>query len=353
MKMLSFTIKTPRGKATVGPGNPVFIVAEMSGNHNQSYEKALKIIDAAVEAGADALKLQTYTPDTLTIDCDNEYFQVKGTWAGQTLYDLYKTAYTPWEWQPKLKEYAEKKGLLVFSTPFDETAVDFLEKMDVAIYKVASFEIGHLPLLERIGKTKKPVIISRGLASIEDIKTAIKTLKGAGTPEVAVLHCVSSYPASPEQMNLMTIPDIAKRFGVISGLSDHTLGTTVSIAATAIGASIIEKHFTLSREEGGPDAAFSLEPEEFKQLVKSVRETEAALGKPTYDIGKKEAENIVFKRSIFIVEDIKKGDKLTEKNIRIIRPGHGLAPKHFDEVLGKRALKDIKRGTPLRLDLIG
>lgn len=352
--MENIIIKTSKGERAIGPGQPIFIIAEMSGNHNQDIERAYKIIDAAAEAGVDAVKLQTYTADTMTIDCDNEYFQVKvnDAWKGQTLYSLYKKAYTPWEWQPKLKEYGESKGLVVFSTPFDNTAVDFLEKMNVALYKVASFEVVDIPLLKRIGQTKKPVIMSRGMASQEEIETAIMTLKKNGSPQVAVLHCVSSYPAKPEEMNLATVSDLAKKFDVIAGLSDHSLGTTVSIASTALGGCIIEKHLTLSRAEGGPDAGFSLEPDELKELVKSVRIVEKAIGEPSYGAGKNESENVIFRKSLFVVEDIKKGEKLTPKNIRSIRPGHGLAPKHYDKVIGKIAAKNIKRGTPLSWQLI-
>lgn len=352
--MKSFTIKTPKGERTIGPEYPAFIIAEMSGNHNQSYEKALKLIDIAVEAGVDAIKLQTYTADTLTINCDKEPFQVKvnDAWAGKTLYDLYKIAYTPWEWQKKLKDYAESKGVLLFSTPFDVTAVDFLEKMDVQLYKVASFETGHIPLLKKIGQTKKPVIMSRGLTSIEELELAIKTLKEAGAPEVAVLHCVSSYPATPDQMNLKTIPDIAHRLNVIAGLSDHSLGIVTPIAAVVLGACVIEKHFTTSRAEGGVDSAFSLEAQELKEMVRTIRETEAALGKPTYKTEAKEAENMIFKQSVFIVEDIKAGEIFTEKNIRIIRPSYGLAPKYFEEILGKTACHNIEKGTPLKWNLI-
>lgn len=352
--MTDFTIKTPKGIRKIGSGHPAFIIAEMSGNHQLSYERALKIIDAAVRAGVDAVKLQTYTADTLTIDCKKESFQIKtnNTWAGKTLYELYKTAYTPWEWQPKLKQYAESKGLLLFSTPFDETSVDFLEKMNVEAYKIASFEINHIPLLKKIGSTKKPVIISRGLASPEELERAILALKQAGCPQVAVLHCISSYPAKYEQMNLKTIPDIRERFNVVAGLSDHTLGITAAIAAVALGASIIEKHLTISRKEGGPDAQFSLEPDEFKQLVQSVREAEAALGKPTYEPSKDEEENIIFKRSIFVVRDIKKGEEISPANIRIIRPGYGMNPIFYEEMLGKRASRDLEQGTPLTPDCI-
>lgn len=347
--MKELVIKTAKGERKIGKGNPVFIIAEMSGNHNHSLERAKEIVDAAAQSGADAIKLQTYTPDTMTIDCDKEYFQVKvnKAWKGKTLYNLYKEAYTPWEWHSELKKHAESKGLIFFSTPFDETAVDFLEKLNVQLYKVASFEINHIPLLKKIGQTRKPVILSRGLASEDEISIAIKTLKEFGCPEIMVLHCVSSYPAKPEQMNLSTIPDIEKRFNVLSGLSDHTLGINTSISAVALGASLIEKHFTLSRNDGGPDAEFSLEPKELKNLVESIREVEKAIGTPTYKIGDKEKENLVFKRSIFVVEDIHIGGVFTEKNIRIIRPGNGLSPAKYEKVLGKRSKKDLKRGTPL------
>jgi len=347
-------IKTPRGERKIGPDQPVFIIAEMSGNHNQSIDRAYEIIDAAVLAGVDAVKLQTYTPDTMTIDCNKEVFKVgdNNVWKGQTLYQLYSQAYTPWEWQPKLKEYGEKKGILVFSTPFDETAVDFLEEMNVELYKVASFEVGDLELLKKIGKTKKPVIISRGLASLQNIKTAVKTLKRAGTSQVAVLHCVSSYPAIPEQMNLATIPDIAKKLKVVSGLSDHTLGATVSLASIGLGAKIIEKHFTLKRSDGGPDAGFSLEPQEMKELVLAIREAEKAIGLPTYKIGKREQENLIFRRSLFAVADIKKGEKLTRQNVRCIRPGYGLEPKNLNKVIGRTAACQIDRGTPLDWKLL-
>ncbi|MEK7194232.1 MAG: pseudaminic acid synthase [Patescibacteria group bacterium] len=336
-------------KRKVGPGHPVFIIAEMSGNHGQSFNKAKKIVDAAARAGVDAIKLQTFKPDEHTLDCDNKYFQVKinKAWKGETLYSLYKKVYTPWEWQAKLKKYAESKGLICFSAPGHESAVDFLEKIKVPVYKVASFDIVDPALLKRIGRTKKPVIISRGLASVEDIKFAIKTLRSAGCPAVAVLHCISSYPAKLEQMNLLTVPDIVKRFGVVSGLSDHSLGLTASLTAVALGASIIEKHVILSRKDGGPDAEFSLEPREFKELVQSVREIEKVLGEVSYKVGKHEAQNIIFRRSLFVVENINKDEKFTKKNIRSIRPGYGLPPKELPKVLGKKATKDILRGTPL------
>ncbi len=349
-----FTIENGTDRRRIGPGNSTFIIAEMSGNHNQSFERATSLVDAAAAAGVDAIKLQTYTADTLTIDCDNEYFQVgvNEAWAGKTLYELYGEAFTPWDWQPKLKEYAESKGLVFFSTPFDVTAVDFLEEMEMPLYKVASFETGDLPLLRRIGATQKPVIISRGLTSAEDLQLALQTLSDAGCPQVAVLHCVSSYPASATQMNLSTIPEIAERFGVVAGLSDHTLGLVVPIAAVSLGASIIEKHFTLARADGGPDAAFSLEPQELAEMVAAVRQTELAAGVPTFEIGDKESENIVFRKSIFVVEAIKEGEPFTADKIRIIRPGFGLAPKHYDSVIGQTATQDIERGTPLSWELV-
>ena len=347
--MQNFIIKTAKGMRIIGQNQPVFIIAEMSANHGHSFNKALKIIDAVARSGADAIKLQTYTADTITIDSDKKYFQVKvnKAWQGQTFYSLYKKAYTPWKWQPKLKKYAESKGLVCFSTPFDNTAVDFLGEMNVALYKVASFEVVDIPLLKKIGATKKPVIMSRGMTTKNEIHLAIKTLKKAGCPAVALLHCVSSYPSSPEEMNLKTIPDMAKKFKTVVGLSDHTLGTTVSIGAVAMGASIIEKHITWRRSEGGPDAKFSLEPKELKQLVISIRELEKAIGKPTYGSGKKESENVVFRKSLFVVQDIKSGEKFTSKNVRAIRPGHGLAPLYFDKVIGLKAKIDIERGTPL------
>ena len=353
-KMNTISIKTPKGEREIGPGHPTFIIAEMSGNHNQSYERAIQIIDKAIEAGVDAIKLQTYTADTLTIDCDKEPFQVKvnDDWKGNSLYSLYQKGNTPWEWHSKLKDYAESKGVMLFSTPFDVTAVDFLETLNMQLYKVASFETGHIPLLKRIGRTKKPVIVSRGMTSIEDLELAIKTLKDAGAPEVVVLHCISSYPATPNQMNLKTIPDIEKRFNVMAGLSDHSLGITAPISAVTLGASVIEKHFTLSRAEGGPDASFSLEPHELKQMVKCIREAEVALGEPTYSVKEREAENLVFKQSIMVVKDMKRGDIFTEDNIRIIRPGYGLPPKHFEETLGKIAKENLERGTPLTWEAV-
>jgi pseudaminic acid synthase len=341
------------GKRKIGFGYPTFIVAEISGNHNQNYKKALQIIDAAIDAGVDAIKLQTYTADTLTIDSDEKWFRItEGPWKGQNLYQLYKKAYTPWNWQAKLKKYAEKRGVLFFSSAFDETSVDFLQSLRVQVYKVASFEAVDIGLLEKIGKTGKPVILSRGMASLEEIELALKTLYRNGTPRVAILHCVSEYPADPKDMNLTTIPDLAKKFKVVTGLSDHTLGITTSIAAVALGASIIEKHVTFDRSEGGPDAAFSLEPDELKDLVKAIREVEQSFGKPSYNVSKNEAKNKVFRRSLFAVSDLKKGEKFTSANVKSIRPGYGLATKYLDNVLCRKASKDVERGTPLSWKLI-
>jgi len=342
------------GKQRIGTGEPVFIVAEVSGNHKGDIKRALKIIDAAAEAGANAVKLQTYTPDTMTIDSRSTLFVVKTNpaWRSKTLYELYKEAHTPWKWHRRLFAHAKKRGLVCFSTPFDETAVDFLEKLKAPVYKVASFEIVDIPLLKRIGKTRKPVILSRGMAGVAEIAEAIRTLKRSGTPDIILLHCVSAYPAKPEEMNLLTIPDIRKRFKVPVGLSDHTLSNDVALAAVALGACVIEKHLTLRRKDGGPDAAFSLEPRELKALVKSIRTAEVALGKPTYVRSSDEKENIVFRRSLFVVQDMKKGEKFTKKNVRSIRPGNGLAPRFHDFVIGKIATKDIARGTPLSRRLI-
>lgn len=339
----------------VGCIDPVFIIAELSANHNQNFDNAVKLIKEAKKAGADAVKLQTYTPDTITINCSNEYFQIKqGTiWDGKTLYDLYKEAYTPWEWQPKLKEIAENEGLICFSTPFDKTAVDFLEDMDVPAYKVASFEITDTPLIEYIASKGKPVIISTGIATLSDIEEAINACKRMNNNQIALLKCTSEYPSPLEEINLKTIPNMIETFKTIVGLSDHTLGISVPIAAVALGAKIIEKHFTLSRAMGGPDAAFSLEPEEFKQMVKSIREVEKALGDVSYELSEKIKKSREFSRSLFVVKDIKKGDIFTKENVHSIRPGFGLHPKYYKDVLGKKATKDIKKGTPLNWDLIG
>jgi pseudaminic acid synthase len=337
----------------IGDGCPVYIVAEMSANHNQAYDEAVKIIEAAKDAGADAIKLQTYTPDTMTINCHNEFFQIIGTiWEGKNLYNLYREAYTPWEWQPKLKEHATSLGLDFFSTPFDSTAVDFLEHMEVPVYKVASFELVDLPLLRRIAETGKPIIMSTGMASLAEIEEAVRTVQETGANHLALLKCTSAYPAPPEDMNLTTIPHMAAAFGLPVGISDHTLGFDVAVAAVALGACIVEKHFTLSRKNPGPDSSFSMEPQEFKKMAKAIRRVEKALGRIRYKITEREKSSQVFRRSLFVVQDIQAGEKFTEMNVRSIRPGFGLHTRHLSEVLGRRARKDIPQGTPLGWDLI-
>ena len=338
----------------IGKNFPVFIIAEMSANHLQKFDNAVKIIKTAKEAGADAIKLQTYTPDTITIDCDNEYFQIKqGTlWDGQTLYELYKKAYTPWEWQSKLKEIAEEEGLICFSSVFDKTAVDFLEKINVPAYKIASFEITDIPLIEYAASKGKPIIISTGIANLSDIEDAVNACKRMGNEQIALLKCVSAYPTPLKDINLRTIPNLADTFKTVVGLSDHTLGISVPIASVALGACIIEKHLTLDRSLGGPDAAFSLEPAEFKAMVKSVREVEKALGEVSYDLTEKMKKSREFSRSLFVVKDIKAGEVFTEENIRSIRPGYGLPPKYLKDILDKKSKKDISKGVPFCWNLI-
>ncbi len=343
------------GGRSVGPGHPAFIIAEVSANHGHSLERAKSIIAEAARCGADAVKLQTYTPDTLTIDCRAEPFMIgAGTlWEGKNLYELYGEAYTPWEWHAELKAEAEKNGLLFFSTPFDDTAVDFLEELGLEFYKVASFEIVDTALLARIAATGKPVIMSTGMASLAEIDEAVRVLREGGCPGFALLKCTSAYPAPASEMNLRTIPHMAEAFGVPVGLSDHTLGIAAPVAAVALGACIVEKHITLSRSEPGPDSGFSLEPEEFAAMVAAVRETEQALGRVSYAPTKKEQASRVFRRSLFVVRDVVAGEAFTSENVRSIRPGMGLAPKYLNLVLGRRAARDIARGTPLAFDLIG
>lgn len=338
----------------IGSGYPVYIVAEMSANHGQDFEQAVKIIEAAKEAGADAIKIQTYTPDTLTINCNNEYFQIgKGTlWEGRNFYDLYGEAYTPWDWQPKLKEIANQLGLDLFSTPFDETAVDFLEETNMPAHKIASFELVDLPLLRKIARTGKPIIMSTGMATLAEIDEAVQTIRGAGGDKLALLKCTSAYPAPSEEMNLRTIPHLAEAFGLPVGLSDHTLSIAVPVAAVALGACIIEKHFTLSRTMPGPDSAFSLEPHEFKAMVEAIRTAEKALGTVYYGVSEHEAKSAAFRRSLFVVRDMKAGEMFTSENVRSIRPGYGLHTRYLDEVMRKEAIRDIRHGTPLTWDLI-
>jgi pseudaminic acid synthase len=348
---MEFAIRDKR----IGDDCPVFIVAELSANHNQKFDLAVEHIKKAKEAGADAIKLQTYTPDTITIDCRNEYFAIKQDtlWDGKTLYELYQEAYTPWEWQPKLKKIAEEEGLILFSTPFDKTAVDFLEDMNVALYKVASFEINDIPLIEYIASKGKPIILSTGIATLSDIELAVATCRKAGNHQLALLKCSSAYPTPIIEVNLRTIPNLAETFNTIVGISDHTLGISVPVAAVALGAKIIEKHFIINRTLGGPDSAFSLEFEEFKEMVQTIREVEQALGKVTYELTEKQKKSKTFSRSLFVVEDIKKGEPITEKNVRSIRPFYGLAPVYLKDILGKTVKQDIVKGTPVTWDMIG
>ena len=342
------------GAKKIGGDNPAFIIAELSANHGQDYNIAVKTLRAMKKAGADAVKLQTYTADTITIDSNKSYFKIKqGTiWDGTTLYKLYQKAYTPWDWQPKLKKIADKLGLILFSSPFDNSAVDFLEKMNVPAYKLASFEITDVNLIEYMAKHGKPMIISTGVAELFDIKAAIATCHKVGNNQIALLKCTSAYPAPFEEMNLLTITDMAKRFKAIVGVSDHSMGEEVAIASVALGAKIIEKHFILDRKIGGPDSEFSMEPEEFKQMVTSIRNTEMALGKVTYELSKKSKKSREFSRSLFVVKDIMKGEKFTTDNVRSIRPGFGLHPRYFNAILGKQAKRDIVKGTPLSTKLI-
>lgn len=338
----------------IGEGQRTFIIAEMSANHNHDYDRAVELIKKAAWAGADAIKLQTYTPDTITIDCDNEYFQIKqGTiWDGTTLHKLYQGAYTPWEWQPKLKKVAEEEGLICFSSPFDYTSVDFLEEMDVPAYKIASFELNDIPFIEYIAAKRKPVIMSTGIARMGDIQDAVDACRRMGNENIALLKCTSSYPAPIEEINLNTIPNMKETFDCVVGLSDHTMGSAVSVGGTAVGASIIEKHMTLRRSDGGADSKFSMEPEEFKEMVDNIRVVEKALGKVTYDLTEKQRNSREHSRSLFVVENVKEGEIFTEKNVRSIRPGFGLETKYIKDILGKRASVNIEKGTPMSWNLI-
>jgi N-acetylneuraminate synthase len=341
------------GNRAIGGGHPAYVIAEVSANHHQKFDEAVKIIHAAKDAGTDAVKLQTYTADTITIACNRPEFRVEGTiWNGRNLHDLYGEAYTPWDWQPRLKKIANDLGLDLFSSPFDATAVDFLEAMNVPAHKLASFELVDIPLIQKMARTGKLLIMSTGMSTVEEIEEAVQTARQAGATQIALLKCTSAYPALPEEMNLRTIPELSRRFGVPAGLSDHTMGIAVPVAAVALGACIIEKHLTLSRSEPGPDSAFSLEPHEFKAMVDAVRVTEKALGKVYFGCSAKEASSRVFRRSLFVVQDVKRGDLFTAENVRSIRPGHGLHTRHLAEVLGRHAACDIERGTPLRWELV-
>jgi len=330
-----------------------FIIAEVSANHGQNFNRAVAMIKKAKECGADAIKFQCYTPDTMTIECDNKYFQVKHPeWGGQTLYELYKKAYTPWKWFKKLKKIADDVGVIFFATAFDKSSVDLLEEINVSVHKIASFELVDLPLIEYAAKTKKPLIMSTGMATIDEIKEAVIVAKKAGAKDITLLKCVSSYPADPKEMNLLTIPDMQKKFKCTVGLSDHTLGTAVSTAAVALGAKVIEKHFTLSRKIETPDSFFSIEPFELKELVDNIRIAEQALGKVHYGLTKDERKSKIFRRSLFVVKDIKKCGKFTEENVRSIRPGHGLHARYFEKIMNQKASRKILKGTPLTWSLI-
>jgi pseudaminic acid synthase len=343
------------GGKTIGDGHPTYIVAEISGNHNHDYARAVELIHQAKACGADAVKLQTYTPDTMTLDVDRPEFRVGGEslWAGRSLYELYQQAYTPWEWQPRLKEEADRIDITLFSTPFDATAVDFLEGMGVPAHKVASFELMDTPLLRRVARTGKPVVLSTGMARLADIDEAVRTMRAEGNEQLILLRCSSAYPAPPSTLNLRTIPHLAGAFGVPVGFSDHTLGSAAAVAAVALGACFVEKHFTLARADGGPDAAFSAEPAELARLVEEVRVAEQALGRVNYAPTENEAISASHRRSLYIVEDVRAGEELTPANVRSIRPSAGLAPRFYDAVIGRRAARDVQRGTPVSWDLVG
>jgi pseudaminic acid synthase len=331
-----------------------FIIAELSCNHNQDYEIALKTIDAIKESGADAVKIQTYTADTITLNCSNDYFKIsnKSLWDGKTLHELYSEAYTPWDWQPKLKEYAESLGLIFFSSPFDNTAVDFLEKMNVPMYKIASFEITDIPLIEYTASKGKPIIISTGIATYSEIHDAVETCRKVGNNDITLLKCTSAYPAPLNEANLLNISKLKSDFNVKVGLSDHSMGDIVAITAVALGAEVVEKHFILDRKMGGHDSKFSMQPKEFKKMVDNIRKVEQTLGTADYKISNKVKKSRQFARSLFAVEDIKAGDMITYKNVKSIRPGNGLAPKFLDSIVGKKAIVDINKGTPFKADFV-
>jgi N-acetylneuraminate synthase len=342
------------GGRIIGEGQPVYIVAELSANHQQDFEQAVKMIYAAKDAGVDAIKLQTYTADTITIRSDRECFRIAGgtLWDGRTLYDLYREAYTPWEWQPKLKALANELGMDLFSSAFDASAVDFLEQMNVPVHKLASPELVDIPLVQKMARTGKPLILSTGMATVEEIDEALSAARAAGATQLALLRCTSAYPADPSEMNLRSIPDLVKRFGLPVGLSDHTPGIAVSVAAVALGAVLIEKHLTISRATGGPDSAFSLEPDEFKALVEAVRSAEKSLGEVHYGVSPREARTRPYRRSLFVVSEVRRGDLFTEENVRSIRPANGLHPRHLPEILGRHAARDIETGTPMSWALV-
>ncbi|HLY08071.1 MAG TPA: pseudaminic acid synthase [Planctomycetota bacterium] len=338
----------------IGAGFPVYVIAELSANHNHEMDQAVQLVHAAKDAGADAVKLQTYTPDTLTLRSEAEVFRVKkgSLWEGRTLYDLYSDAYMPWDWQPKLKEIADRIKIDLFSSPFDPTAVEFLERMGVPAYKIASFEIVDLPLIERVARTGKPMILSTGMATLEEIEEAVGAARRAGATQIVLLKCTSAYPAPAEEMHLRTIRHLGETLGVPVGLSDHTLGISVPVAGVALGACVVEKHFTLSRSRPGPDSAFSLEPAEFRAMTDAIRTAEKAMGKVSYGALGKEAENLMFRRSLFVVKPVHAGELFTAENVKSIRPAAGLHPRCLGEILGRRASRDIAEGTPLDWTLV-
>ena len=332
----------------IAEDQPAYIIAEISANHNGTLARALELVRLAAEARADAVKIQTYTADTITLDSDAEPFLIKGTiWHGRRLYDLYQEAYTPWEWHAAVFEEAKQCGIDCFSTPFDPTAVDYLEALSPVLYKVASFEVVDIPLLRKIGATRRPVIMSTGMATLAEIDEAVQVLRGSGCDQLALLKCTSAYPAPPEDSHLRTIPHLARAFQVVSGLSDHTLGSAVAIASVVLGARIIEKHFCYSRSEVGPDSSFSMEPAEFREMVDAIRQVEKALGRVNYTLSEKEKVSCSHRRSLFVVKDMKAGEEFTNANVRSIRPGHGLPVKELDRILGRKATRDLERGTPL------
>ena len=339
----------------VGAGSAPLVIAEMSGNHNQSLERALEIVDAAAHSGAHALKIQTYTAETMTIDISEREFFIsdeKSLWKGESLFDLYKKAYTPWEWHEAIFDRAKKHKMLAFSTPFDKTAVEFLEKLNAPCYKIASFENTDLPLIRYVASTGKPMIISTGMATFVELDETVEAARSAGCKDLVLLKCTSTYPSTPDDSNILTIPEMRSRYGCEVGISDHTMGIGVSVAAVALGATVVEKHFTLQRSDGGVDSAFSMEPQEMAQLVVETERAWQAMGKVQHGPTEKEKASLVFRRSLYVVADIKAGEKFTPTNLRAIRPGNGIAPKFYDEVIGKTAKRDIARGTPLAHDLI-
>ncbi|OAT72390.1 pseudaminic acid synthase [Parageobacillus thermoglucosidasius] len=339
----------------IGPNHKPFVIAEMSGNHNQSLERALEIVEAAAEAGVDALKIQTYTADTMTLNIENPEFKIEdpdSLWNGNTLYQLYQQAYTPWEWHKPIFDRCRELGIIPFSTPFDETAVDFLEELDAPMYKIASFENNDIPLIKKVASTGKPMIISTGMATVAELDETVRAAREAGCKDLVLLKCTSTYPASPENTNILTIPHMRELFDCQVGLSDHTMGIGVAVASVALGATVIEKHFTLSRSDGGVDSAFSMEPDEMKALVIETERAWQALGEVKYGPTEKEKASLKFRRSIYVAKDMKAGEKFTKESLKIIRPGYGLPPKYYDLVLGKAVKKDVKKGTPLSWDIL-